>query len=141
MHSALLAYASEHYGNFPDSNKGSYDALQKLYPEFSAAGIELAGISGDTEAVVAALSRQTSLNQSLTSWVYLQGFKNDDDPNIAILWESRGGLYPNGRRNFFGGHAVLFIGGVITNIPAADWENFMKQQEKLRSAAQAHRRK
>jgi hypothetical protein len=139
MYFALLNYASEHDGRFPTSEKGNYDALQKLYPEYAPSGIELAGISGNVDAVVAALRNKAPLDQSLTSWVYMQGFTKDDDAGLAVLWESREGLYPNGKRNSFGGHAVLLIGGDITNVPAADWESFLKQQEQLRNAVQIKR--
>lgn len=137
MYFALLNYASDHDGHFPSSEKGSYDALQRLYPQYTPSGVELAGISGNINAVVVALRNKTPLNQSLTSWVYVQGFKKDDDPNIAILWESQAGLYPNGKRNSFGGRAVLLIGGDITNVPASDWGDFLKQQEQLRKAVQS----
>lgn len=133
MYFALLNYASDHDGSFPYSEKGNYEALQKLYPEYVFSGVELAGISGDVDAVVAALRNNSPLNQSLTSWVYVQGLKKDDDPNLAILWESRAGLYPNGKRNSFGGRAVLLVNGDITNVPAADWESFEKQQQQLRT--------
>jgi hypothetical protein len=38
--------------------------------------------------------------------------------------------------NNFGGRAVLLISGDITNVPAADWEFFLKQQEQLRESVQ-----
>ncbi len=53
--------------------------------------------------------------------------------------ETHAGLYYNGKRNFFGGRAVLLIGGNITNVPAADWTKFLQQQEQLRNATLAKR--
>lgn len=137
MHSALLAYAADNLGNFPESSKDDYDALSKLYPEYAPSGIELAGISGNVEATVDALQNKRSLDSSATSWVYFQGFNKNDDPRIAILWESKAGLYPNGQRNFFGGHAVVFISGDITNIAAVQWNDFVKDQAKLRNESRA----
>jgi len=61
--------------------------------------------------------------------------------STSLLWESKSGLYPNGKRNSFGGHAVLLISGDVTNVPAVEWENFLKHQEQLRSAVQANREK
>lgn len=135
MYFALLNYAYDHDGHFPSSPKGDFDALQKLYPEYAPSGYELAGISGNIEATVAALREKRPLNSSITSWRYWQGFTRDDDPNLAILWESRGGLYANGKRNYFGGHAVLLISGDITNVRASDWMEFVKRQEQLRKTA------
>lgn len=139
MHGALLAYAADNFGTFPESTNGEYAALGKLYPEYAPSGIELAGVSGNIDATVNALQNKRTLDAATTSWVYFQGFSQNDDPRIAILWESTGGLYPNGRRNFFGGHAVLFLGGDITNVPAADWEIFVKQQDQLRHVVQTKR--
>lgn len=138
MYLDLRNYAADHDGNFPVSAKGGLDALQQLYPQY-AAGIELAGISGDGEATVAALSHGSPLDPSLTSWVYAQGLRVDDDPDLTLLWESKGGLYPNGRRNEFGGHAVVLVGSDITNVPAVDWDNYLKQQEQRRDAVLSKR--
>jgi hypothetical protein len=55
------------------------------------------------------------------------------------LWESKGGLYPNGRRNEFGGHAVVLVSSDITNVPAVDWDEYLKQQEQRRNAVQSKR--
>ena len=138
MYLDLRNYAADHDGNFPVSAKGGLDALQQLYPQY-AAGIELAGISGDGEATVAALSHGSPLDPSLTSWVYAQGLRVDDEPDLALLWESKGGLYPNGRRNEFGGHAVVLVGSDITNVPAVNWDEYLKQQEQRRNAVLSKR--
>lgn len=139
LYGSLLAYAGEHNGWFPISAKGSYDALQQLYDSYCPSGIELAGVSGNVDAVTDALRKGKSLDASLTSWVYEPGFRMGDPSNIAILWESKAGLYYDGRRNDFGGHAVLLINGDITNVPAAVWAGFLKQQEELRKAVQSSR--
>lgn len=138
MYLDLRNYAADHDGNFPVSAKGGLDALQQLYPQY-AAGIELAGISGDGEATVAALSHGAPLDPSLTSWVYAQGLRVDDEPDLALLWESKGGLYPNGRRNEFGGHAVVLVGSDITNVPSVNWDEYLKQQEQRRNAVLSKR--
>jgi hypothetical protein len=139
IYGALVAYAGDHYGWFPRSDKGSYDALQQLYDPYCPSGKELAGVSGRIDMVVDALRAGKPLDGSLTSWVYVPGFRLGDPENIAILWESKSGLYWDGRRNNHGGHAVLLVGGQITNVPAADWDNFLKQQEQLCIAVQANR--
>lgn len=126
-----MVYAGDHHGKFPDSKEGPYDALKQLYSEYSSP-VELAGVSGNINGVADALRKNVPLDATLTSWIYVPGLHKDDAPETAILWESRGGFYANGKRNFFGGHAVLMISGDITNIPSADWEKFLKNQEQLR---------
>ena len=96
-------------------------------------------MSGNIDMVVDALRRSKPLDGALTSWVYVQGFRTDDPKDIAILWESKSGLYYDGRRNNFGGRAVLLVGGHVTNVPAADWATFLEQQERLRKAVQGSR--
>jgi len=131
IHSALISYAHDHQGKFPDSEKGPYDALQKLYPEYTPSGVELVGISGNRTAVLQALRAKAPL-QHLTSWIYVPGLQKDDPPAIAILWEARPGLNPDGKRNFSESHAVLLIGGAITNVAGVCWTNFLIDQERLR---------
>ena len=136
---SLLTYAGDHYGWFPRSEKGPYDALQQLYYEYCPSGKEFAGVSGNIDVVVNALRRGQSLDKSLTSWVYVPGFRSDDPENIAILWESKSGLNCDGKRNNFGGRAVLLLNGTITNVPAAKWTNFLTLQEKICKSILAQR--
>lgn len=131
VYGTLLAYASDHDGWLPQSEFGAYDALQRLY-EYCPGGRELAGISGNMEEVASSLKNGEQLDSSLTSWVYVPGFRLGDPDNIAILWESRPGLNWDGRRNYFGGRAVLLLGGSLTNVPASSWKSFLAQQDELR---------
>ncbi len=134
----FLVYAGDHGGWFPRSDKGPYDALRQLEP-YCVNGVELAGVTGNADAVSNALRSGKSLDASLTSWVYVPGFRRDDPEDLAMVWESKPGVYWNGKRNNFGGRAVLLVGGNITNVPAADWTGFLKQQEELRRAVQSGR--
>lgn len=138
MFGGLEQYASEHEGWFPKSDRGSYAALQQLYPT-NCSALEVAGVTGNIGLVEAALKQGKLLNEALTSWVYMPGFRNDDPHDIAILWESRGGFFADGRRNSVGARPVLFIGGHMTNIPAADWEAFLRGQEQMRKTVLAQR--
>jgi len=127
----MLTYASDHNGEFPSSEDGPYASLQKLYPEYVAYGYELAGLSGPLESITNALGRKTPLNASLTSWVYVQGLKTTNDPNIALFWEAKAGLYRSGRRSPSGSRAVMLLDGTITNVLPADWQNFQRYQSTL----------
>lgn len=139
----LRLYALDHGGWFPRSNKDSLDALQKLYPTY-AAGPELAGLSGDIDAVMNCLKQGKSLTGK-SSWVYIQGMKDTDDPTVALLWDLQPGLYGTGvnqRGPMMRGHVVSTIGeinGFETNVVEAGWTNFLRQQEQLRKAILANR--
>ncbi len=138
MSAVLDSYAADHFGKFPDSADGAYDALRKLYPDYCL-GPELAGVSGEVEALKSALDQGKPIDASLTSWVYVPGFEQTDDSRLAILWESREGLYANGKRNFSGGRAVLLLDGGVTNVPAKAWKAFLNNQEELQKSARARR--
>jgi hypothetical protein len=139
IYGSLVAYAGDHNGWLPQSSKGAYDALQKLFDSYCPSGKELAGVSGNINAVTNALRTGKPLDPSLTSWNYVPGYRISDPGNAAVLWESRPGLYYDGRRNSFGGRAVLFLNGDISNIPAVDWTNFLKKQDELRKLLQSSR--
>src|SRR2546422_802651 len=79
--SDLQNYASDHDGWFPNADD-PYSALAKLYPAYSASGYELAGLSGNIERVTNALQIGHSIS-NLTSWTYVPGLRQDDDPRLA----------------------------------------------------------
>jgi hypothetical protein len=137
MSGGLLQFAFEHDGWFPRSDNGPEDALARLYPTYCLSW-ELAGISGDAIATESMLERNGTLDASSTSWIYMQGLKKSDHPDLAILWDSKAGLLANGRRDGSGGRSVLLISGAITNVNGSDWAGFMKGQEELRKAMQKH---
>ena len=133
----MQVYAEKHEGWFPQSEKGAYDALQKLYPDYISTRelAELAGLSADIEPLIKAVERGEPLNDKLTSWIYHQGLKNSDDYRIALFWERRGGLFSGGKKDPSGGHAVILLSWEIKQIPPSDWLEFLKDQEALRNSA------
>ncbi len=139
MYGALLTYAQEHNGWFPGGTQDPYQALQLLYPEYCPSGRELAGVSGSPAKTAYALSSGTPLGSNLSTWVYVSGLRSDDPGALAILWDSKPGLYQDGRRNSFGGRAVLFVSGNISNVPAMDWDRFERKQRELRIGLQSKR--
>jgi hypothetical protein len=130
--SALQNSASHHDGAFPDG-RDPYKALQSLFPDYVNPGYELAGLSGNIKGVASALLAGQSIS-NLTSWVYVPGLRTNDDPRIAILWESKAGFHPSGRLSFRRIRPVLLLNREITNVPVSHWEGFLKDQEKLRGA-------
>jgi hypothetical protein len=134
MYFALKNYAKQHNGFYPDSDLSSLDALRKLYPEF-VVGVELAGITGDRESLESKLTSGLPLDDVSTSWVYVPGLKESDDPELAVLWESRPGFRHDGRRDSRLGRAVLFNKFAIEYIPENEWEHFIKNQAARREKA------
>ncbi len=87
-------------------------------------------MSGNENKVSEYIKTGKNIDETVSSWTYFPGFRNDDDPEIAILWEREAGLFVNGSRAE--GHAVGFVGGGYDQIPDAKWPSFLKRQEQLR---------
>lgn len=135
----LRTFATEHSGYFPDVKGDGFASLQSLYPGYCPTGRELAGISRSPERVAAALRSGEKLNQSVTSWRYVPGLRDSDDPTLALLWEDRAGLNSDGRRNLHGTRVVLLVGGDVTNVQQRAWAGFLRDQEQRRQTAKLRR--
>lgn len=55
-----------------------------------------------------------------------------DTPELAVIWD-KVGLDHNGR-DLKGGHSVWFLRGEERIVPASEWPQFLKEQEKLMAA-------
>ena len=82
----LREYAAVHKGCFPDGHSPQ-NALSKLYFENFISADLLAGISGDIKLAERELSAKSDISDEASSWVYWPGFRDTDDPKIAIIWE------------------------------------------------------
>jgi len=70
---------------------------------------------------------------------YVEGLRGDDDGQIGVCWDKVGldhfgGLLPAG------GHTVLYLFGNHGTITAAEWPNFLDEQQKLIAKSKAARR-
>ena len=137
LYAVLNMYSQDNNGWFPDSPYGPYAALAKLYPKYSQ-GQELQGVAGDYMQVLFALQTGASLD-GITTWHYQPGFRIDDDPRIAIIWEKVPGLYSSGKFARDSGHSVLFVNAKSAYIPGEKWPQFLKEQELLRNRVLATR--
>ncbi len=135
--SDLQNFASDHDGFFP-SAADRYAALALLYPDYSDSGCELAGLSGNISAVTNALQSGKSIS-NLTSWMFVPGLRQSDDPRIAIIWEATPGLLPDGTPGGRGSRPALLLSRTVTNIAWQNWNAFTKQQEELLSSIYATR--
>jgi hypothetical protein len=136
---ALRDYARDHDGWFPRDGSDGPRSLQRLYPGYLTDPTLLAGISGEREGVVHRLRSGGSLGEDVCSWVYWPGFRLDDDPGVAVLWERQAGVRFNGRSSNVGGHAVGFLDGRHRQVAEADWPRFVEEQEALRTSILAAR--
>lgn len=132
---ALEQYADDHGGWYPRGGATALGSLQKLYPKYETSG--LAGLSGNEALTAARLRGGGTLDETLSSWVYFPGFRNDDNPKVAIIWEREAGIFINGGRA--DGHAVGFVSGGVAQVPSAAWPGFLAEQERLRTEVSGSR--
>ncbi|GIX50487.1 MAG: hypothetical protein KatS3mg132_681 [Limisphaera sp.] len=128
----LMNYASEHGGRFPDGCASARDCLRLLVPKYVPAEI-LAGLSGDRLRLFQELHAGHNISEEASSLVYWPGFRWDNDPHLAIVWDRTPGVNGSGRRSWPGSHAVGYADGRIAQIPASRWRDFLVEQEKLRA--------
>jgi hypothetical protein len=139
---SLHRYAYAHDGWYPKEGKTRLDSLRVLLGDGEKGnyiGVPdlLAGISGNEEETRKRFFAGTPIDETVSSWVYFPGFRSDDDPQLAIIWERQQGICFNGSRA--DGHAVGFADGHHEQIPQARWPAFLKEQEALRQTTLAKR--
>jgi hypothetical protein len=136
MDRCLQDYAEAHQGSFP-AGENAYSAIAKLYPDYCFPCELLAGLSGNIEDVTNALRTGQSLS-NVTSWNYVPGLRQDDDPQIALLWESKAGLSSSGRWKIKRTRPVLLLSRDTINIPTSEWSDFTIRQQLLRNGRKAN---
>ena len=133
----LRAYTRWNEGWYPKGGRTALQSLSLLYPEYVKTPAHLAGISGDRDVVVQRLLSGGGLDESACSWVYVPGFRDDDEPVVAIIWEKQPGIRFNGKRG--SGRAVGFSDGSHAQVSLGAWAKFLEEQEKLRESALKNR--
>ena len=134
--SDMRCYAMAHDGWFPKGEDAPLASLQKLCPDWKHADA-LAGLSGNERRTCATIREGGTLTPEVSSWVYWPGFRLDDNPRIAVIWEREAGLFLTGTRG--DGHAVGFADGGYKQIPQHAWDAFLREQEILRTEALTRR--
>lgn len=130
---ALYTYGHDHSGRLPAGGGSPLSSLQLVYPEYVPYAGHLAGLSGDVAGTVRALEAGQRLSDSLSSWVYQEGFRIDDDPPVAVLWDRKDGISGNASRMEPGSRIVGFSDGSMRYVSAKDWQQFEQEQSALRA--------
>lgn len=138
MLQALNSYSAANQGRYPQGNGSSFVALSELYPSYVVYEGPLAGLSGDRDVLKRDLAKGFGLSSNCCSWIYWPGFRSDDDPEIALIWNRESGIGFNGEK--MSGHAVGFIRGDMRQVPDRQWDEFVKRQEILRANALRNRK-
>lgn len=127
---SLSMYAENNDGVFPYSPKGYADALELTSKDYPCPWM-LTG-PGYTEKVPDEV-RKGNIPEKLCGRVYIQGLKEEDDSDIAILFDKM--ATPGGDHCHLParmwmplGREVLFIGGKKDFISNDKWDAFAKDQ-------------
>jgi hypothetical protein len=131
---ALLQYADEHDGWFPQGEATPEASLSLLYRQDPALAYNLRGKTIPQSVVQARLKGGELLTPETCGWHYVEGLRKDDDPRLALFWD-KVGLGHNGERMSGGGHFVCFITGPgsIKYISGEHRSQFLAEQEQLRA--------
>jgi hypothetical protein len=142
---ALLEYASTHGGYLPAGEKTPEASLSLLYGTVLwvngpyGANLLRGKIVPEAE-VQARLDQGQHLTPETCGWHYVEGLRDDGDGQIAVCWD-KVGLDHFGGLLRAGGHTVLYLRGNHGRITAAEWPNFLDEQQKLIAKSKAARRK
>ena len=132
MLQALRDYAEDHNGYFPTGGRNPREALLKLYPVYLNDERFLAGLSGDRKLLKQQMSAGLEISEDASSWVYWPGFRRDDPPELAIIWERAAGVKGISSRAPRGSHAVGVVDGKTAQVSRKEWFEFLQRQEFLR---------
>ncbi len=142
LYGALEDYARTHDGAFPAGETTPEASMSLLYREktdWHADERLLRGKTVPEHVVKDILERGELLSQDTCGWHYVEGLRMDDDPRLALIWDTAG-LGHMGGRLAEGGHIVIFVDGQKEYVPEVEWEEFIEKQHKLladrRSAAE-----
>ena len=93
------------------------------------------------EVVKAALAKNGELGPASCGWHYVEGLREDDDPEIAIVWDKATGLGHNGDRVAGLEHEVVFLDGSHRYVYKAEWPEHIEGQKRLLRETAAKRSK
>lgn len=137
---SLRLYAEEHGGWFPYGKRTPEASLGLLAAD---PGMDYlpAGKCLSSEVVKAALAKDGELGTESCGWHYVEGLREDDNSEIAVVWDKVIGLGHNGERSRGLEHEVVYLDGSHAGVPKAQWAEFVEEQKRLLRATTAKREK
>lgn len=137
---ALRIYADDHGGWLPHG-KPTPEASLGMFSkdDYVSALWVLGGKNVPKEKVKAALAPEGHFGPDVCGWHYIEGLREDDDPQIAVAWDKVKGLGHNGERQPQTMHEVVLLDGSISVISKATWPQFVAEQRKMLESEIAER--
>jgi hypothetical protein len=89
----------------------------------------LGGKNIPRERVQATFARDGILSPATCGWHYVEGLRDDDDPQIAVVWDKVFGLGHNGERKRGMMHEVVLLDGANQYVSKDQWPKFIADQK------------
>lgn len=133
---ALRNYAHDHDGAYPTHKNGYGDALLLLFPDYIGVNPDLLTGPGYTGNVFSeAYTNKTHIPESECGRVYVQGLRDDSDPNLVVLFDKlpNPGDHNGGPRRIWSPlrREVVFADGSFRSILEKEWPAFASNQVEL----------
>jgi hypothetical protein len=126
----LTMYAQEHEHWLPYGEPTPEASLGLLYTnDLERASWMLGGKTIQHDIVKAQLEQARMISPDKCGWHYIEGLRDDDDPQIAVAWDKAEGLGHNGQRWPDTMHEVVLISGTEF-ISKKSWPQFLVDQKK-----------
>lgn len=79
--------------------------------------------------VETALRQNGNVSPSTCGWNYIEGLRDDDDPQIIVAWDKPIGLWHNGMREPSVMHEVILLDSSVEFIGTNEWKDFIADQK------------
>ena len=128
----LEGFAGDDKHWFPHGENTPEASLGLLYSnDMQRAIVMLGGKTIPQKVVKATLEQYGKISPTTCGWHYVEGLRDDDDPQIAIAWDKAVGLGHNGQKLKTGMHEVILLDGATIFIGKNGWPEFVANQKGL----------
>jgi hypothetical protein len=136
----LRMYADNHEGWLPHGQTTPEESLGLLAKDdMTTAMWVLGGKNVPHKTLEAALAPGGVFSPESCGWHYIEGLREDDDPQIAVVWDKVTGLGHNGERRRGLAHEVVLLDCSHTYIFQAQWPQFIADEKERLAKVMASR--
>jgi len=127
----LQIFAEENGHWYPHGESTPEASLGLLYTnDIQGSSYMLAGKTLSKKVVQAKLKQYGKISPETCDWHYVEGLRDDDDPQIILVWDKAVGLSHNGQREDGLMHEVIYVGGFSSFINKEHWPLLMAEEKK-----------
>lgn len=125
-------YEENHGGWLPHGESTPETSLSLLYKDDPVTALwTLGGKNISRETLEAAFKRDGKLYPTNCGWHYVEGLRDGDPPEIAVVWDKTIGLGHNGQRVRGMMHEIVLLDGSHQYISKQNWPAFVAKEKEL----------